>query len=185
MRPEHPIIRFRKYCRAVQGCWLWTGYLDRNGYGKLHINAKFTNTKKNRVVYAHRWGYEYFKGPVPKGLVLDHLCRNPRCVNPEHLEPVPQGINSLRGVGLVAINAAKTHCPLGHAYDDQNTILAKNANHRQCRTCRNRQSRKRWKSATYRAYMKKYKQKWIKRNPTYWSDYYWRKKRKHEKAAKS
>lgn len=63
---------------------------------------------------AHRAVYEHLRGPIPVGLELDHLCRNTRCVNPAHLEPVTHRENALRGVGVSAINAAKTHCKYGH-----------------------------------------------------------------------
>lgn len=69
-------------------CWHWTGNLNL-GYGRIAINRKPT--------YAHRWSYEYHIGPIPDGLVLDHLCRNRWCVNPYHLDPVPIAVNVSRG----------------------------------------------------------------------------------------
>lgn len=67
-------------------------------------------------VAAHRLAYELEIGPIPEALHLDHLCRNHACVNPWHLKPVTQKINSLRGTGAPAVNAQKTACPQGHAY---------------------------------------------------------------------
>lgn len=66
------------------GCWLWQGTLDPLGYGRFGRKL------------AHRCGYERHIGPIPAGLVLDHLCVNPPCVNPAHLEPVTQSVNMQR-----------------------------------------------------------------------------------------
>lgn len=87
-------------------CWLWVGRVDRAGYAQVKIG--------NRSPMAHRWAYELLVGPIPDGLTLDHLCRQPSCVNPDHLEPVSQRANNLRApTSLTTINATKTHCPAG------------------------------------------------------------------------
>lgn len=78
--------------------------------------------------------YELTKGPVPEGLILDHLCRNPSCINPDHLEPVTYQVNVLRGIGPCAINATKTHCPQGHAYAGRN-LFVNLKGERICRKC--------------------------------------------------
>lgn len=73
-------------------CWEWTIKVDqKTGYGQ--------KTWGNRTVLAHRWMYEVFNGPIPSELVIDHLCRNRKCVNPWHLEPVTQSTNVSRGRG--------------------------------------------------------------------------------------
>ena len=74
---------------ADGGCILWGGHLSKWGYGRV--------TYKGRLVQAHRVAYELFKGPIPEGLQLDHLCRVRNCVNPDHLEPVTPSENTLRG----------------------------------------------------------------------------------------
>jgi hypothetical protein len=83
---------------------------------------------------AHRVAFEWLVGPVPKGLVLDHLCRNRGCVNPSHLEPVTQQVNTLRGAGPAARNANKAHCKWGHEFTPENTGVDKRGK-RWCKTC--------------------------------------------------
>lgn len=112
---------------ASGGCWEWIASVTANGYGQFAVS-------KTEVARPHRWAYEALVGPIPEGLQLDHLCRNRRCVNPAHLEPVTARENTLRGETRAAANAAKTHCPLGHAYDEANTFLYQGR--RTCRTCR-------------------------------------------------
>ena len=101
---------FQKVVETPAGCWEWTGTLTKHGYGQISFGTRVTR----KVFLAHRWAYEYIVGLVPGGLVLDHLCRNRKCVNPKHLEPVTNRENLLRGDGWSGSNARKTHCPRGH-----------------------------------------------------------------------
>ena len=113
-------------------CWEWTGHIrKRDGYGIFAI----TQYKKK---YAHRIVYELVKGQIPKNLVLDHLCRNKKCVNPAHLEPVSNRENILRG----NIHNKKIQCPKGHEYKGKNLIITKWG--RQCRICNNNNDAKRY-----------------------------------------
>lgn len=87
-----------------------------------------------RTMRAHVWAYEFMVEAVPDGLQLDHLCRKPACVNPEHLEPVSPRVNTLRGLAPSAMNAVKTHCKRGHGFTSTNTYLRTDGS-RVCRRC--------------------------------------------------
>jgi len=113
-------------------CWLWTGYINKEGYGEYVSKALTTRL-------AHRIAYGLDKGGLPK-LPLDHLCRHRHCVNPDHLEPVTSKVNTRRSnVGLNS--ARKTECPHGHPYDEENTLVY--GGKRFCRTCKNQRNRDR------------------------------------------
>ena len=117
-------------------CWLWTGGKNQYGYGRFYVAAG------QPQAVAHRAVYELHRGPVPAGLVLDHLCRVPACVNPDHLEPVSHAENLRRGATKGgALYTPPTHCPHGHEYDESNTYWRRGAAGnmtRDCRACRNR-----------------------------------------------
>lgn len=104
-------------------CLEWMGPpLKSGGYGNFRVNGK---AKK-----AHRFLWEFIHGPVQKGLELDHLCRNPICVNPLHLEPVTHKENMRRGY-----YGMRTHCKKGHPYDADNTYICKRGK-RSCKMCK-------------------------------------------------
>lgn len=105
--------RFLAKIEKTNDCWFWKSWITREGYGQFSIHDK--------AYFAHRVSYELFKCDIPKGLILDHLCRNPSCVNPEHLEAVTYKINTLRGnAGLW--QKQKTHCPKGHELRGDNLV---------------------------------------------------------------
>lgn len=99
-------LRFWNKCipEPMSGCWLWIAGKTTAGYAHYGIA---TNTMR----YGHRVSYEALVGPIPSGLTIDHKCRVRCCVNPMHLEPVTNQVNSLRGIGPTAVNAAKQACP--------------------------------------------------------------------------
>ena len=94
------------------GCWIWTGFADKAGYARL----RGSGGRYAEVLYAHRYSYERFVGPIPDGLTIDHLCRVRRCVNPVHLEAVTHRENMLRGESPAAKAVRRGTCPSGHAY---------------------------------------------------------------------
>lgn len=114
--------------RLESGCIEWRGSRLWNGYGKFKVDG--------RMVLVHRFAYEQARGPVPAGLELDHLCRNRACLNVDHLEPVSRRENALRGEAPSAVNARKTHCVHGHAFDDANTRVIRRADGSGFRVCR-------------------------------------------------
>jgi|GEM_PF-572312 len=126
-------------------CRLWRGSCNDKGYGQLRVHRK---TRR-----AARVAYELFKGPIPKRYVLDHLCRRRRCINEDHLEPVTNRVNLLRGNTFASRHAMKTHCANGHAFSVENTYLyswpkwkGPRCPVRMCRQCvKNRASAKRRK----------------------------------------
>ncbi len=110
------------------GCALYHGALDRDGYG--HI----TTERRGQTYRVHRLIYEFFVAPIPDGLQLDHLCRVRNCVRPDHLEVVTLKENVLRGEGISAENARKTHCWRGHEFTPENTGTTEQEG-RYCRAC--------------------------------------------------
>lgn len=113
---------------VANGCIEWTAALNE-GYGVLRI----FRDGAWRVGLAHRLAYEHYVGPIPEGLELDHLCRNRKCCNHNHLEPVTRRENLLRGDTLPASQVRRTHCPKGHEYTQINTRLHRRK--RQCIAC--------------------------------------------------
>lgn len=118
---------WRRVDREPDGCWQWTGYRRRTGYGEWHPERHVRRL-------AHRHAYELLVGAIPDGKVLDHLCRNRGCVNPAHLEPVTIGENVLRGDTIPARWAQRTHCQQGHALTPDN-LKKDRGRGRECRTC--------------------------------------------------
>lgn len=123
------------------GCWEWTLRRNNVGYGVISLGSRADGSG-----LVHRVAWQLWKGPIPEGLTLDHLCHKPeecaggdtcphrRCCNPDHLEPVPMRENTLRGNSVAALNARKTHCKWGHEFTSESTLIRPDGS-RQCRIC--------------------------------------------------
>jgi hypothetical protein len=130
---ERPIEEVLKQYKVEGGCWSWTGSINRGGYGtfKRFLDAKYVG------VLAHRFSFEVHHGrTIVRGMELDHLCRNRRCINPDHLEEVTRRENILRGEGPTAVNARKVQCKRGHEFAGDNLLYTPQGG-RRCRTCEN------------------------------------------------
>lgn len=126
-----------EYRPTLGPCWLWTGEINRDGYGIFVVGERPSADGKRRRIrrVAHRWGYEQFVGPVDDDLDVDHLCRVTACVNYErHLDPTTRQENMLRGFTLGAYNAGKLVCVRGHEFTPETTRLTTRGN-RSCVPC--------------------------------------------------
>lgn len=131
---------------AESGCWRWTAWVGGQGYGLIYMAGRGSS----EAVGAHRAMYEVHRGPIPEGLALDHLCHNRdtscrggktclhrRCVNPDHLEPVPSAVNTARGrAGEINRErlSSRTHCTHGHEFTAEN-VRFDSRGRRACRAC--------------------------------------------------
>lgn len=123
----HPPIGARITWGTEHECWEWMGHRTTNGYGRVTINGKSHPV--------HRVTYTYFRGDIPAGLEIDHLCRNRACVNPNHLEPVTRLENMRRAAAVI------THCPKGHELSPANlTAYGLKRGVRECRECHRQRS---------------------------------------------
>lgn len=127
-----------------EGCLLWMAGLNGGRYGKFSLGGQYQS--------AHRVSYVLAYGPIPEGLVLDHLCRVRHCVAPLHLEAVTQRENTLRGM-TGHHNATRTHCPQGHPYAGENLIIRPTG--RGCRECRRERGR------SYRRRQRAFAKAWL------------------------
>jgi HNH endonuclease len=142
--------------RGEGECWPWKGARQKEGYGRISTRLKPTASGTR---LAHRAVYELICGPIPKGLVLDHLCRHPWCVNPLHLEPVTQKENTERGLHGVL----RTHCLRDHELTPANTQIIRADNSRRCRECCRLKQAERMKDPVLRERQRAGTREWRKR----------------------
>ena len=126
-RSQDWLARLFRGAKPIGRCIIWTKGKTDKGYGTIR--------KDGRTQVVHRVAYEAQNGPVPKGLILDHLCRNRACLNPAHLEPVTHRVNILRGICPTAINARKKICSKGHSLTDKSNMRVRATGGRACRAC--------------------------------------------------
>lgn len=115
-------------------CWVCSLSISGNGYSSVMLRDPRRRESSHRFMYEHRFG------PIPDGLVIDHLCRVRACVNPDHLEPVTQAVNTLRGVSLNALTIKTGLCKRGHSMEDAYVL---SNGKRRCRPCALAAERKR------------------------------------------
>ena len=138
-------------------CWEWTGGKFSNGYGFFKVNKK--------MLRAHRFSYEYFKGTLQTDQHIHHTCKNKICVNPDHLQqllPKEHSYNSSFH------NALKTHCKYGHEFTGENTRIKINGK-RGCKTCELIQGRIRQRKNPQK--QTEYTMKWRSKNKEKWKEY--------------
>ena len=111
---------------SPSGCWEWTGYRDKDGYGRARYAGK--------PWQAHRALFTLVVGPIQEGMFLHHLCLNKSCANPLHLEVVTPQENTRRNLSPHSCNARKSRCDHGHLFDYANTYR-QGGKRRQCRKC--------------------------------------------------
>lgn len=121
--PEDPLVDDR--VRSSE-CWMWSGGYNSNGYPRYNCKVPGMGTIPYRI------SWKILVGDIED--TLDHLCRNPGCVNPEHLEDVSPKENALRSDNPPGRNARKTHCIRGHPFNGEN-LLIRPTGHRTCREC--------------------------------------------------
>lgn len=143
--PSQPLPRdaagFWARVEKTDTCWVWRGWVTAAGYGRIRLR------QRNWLV--HHVSLAFAGIEVPEGMTADHLCSNPLCVRPEHLQIVTRSLNTMRAndrrrrarplpvpVKRTPPNSAKTHCPRGHAYTPENTYNPPGGHaRRMCRTC--------------------------------------------------
>lgn len=132
MAKKQPVIpRFMAKVEQTDTCWLWKAWVEKNGYGRFWLDG--------RQHGAHRIAYELFKGPIPDGLEIDHLCRVKHCVNPEHLEPVTTAENIRRMTRhRTPYQSLRRECPNGHPYEENTATRTEG---RRCLTCKQEANR--------------------------------------------
>lgn len=120
----------RKHGYTIEecGCWEYQGIVDKHGYPFLSV-YRYKNRTKPTSVFAYRYYFELWVGEIPEGMELDHLCNNPLCINPEHLEPTTRAENMRRAA------ERRTHCKHGHEHSVHGFMFWGTRKRRECKAC--------------------------------------------------
>ena len=127
-------FRSRYIKRRATACWEWKTP-DARGYGKFHFHGMSHQ--------AHRVAWTIHRGLIPAGMVLDHLCRNHSCVNPDHLEVVTQKVNMDRSPLTVYASIRESgRCQRGHDLTRPEAwYVSTSTGRRYCLECRKERNR--------------------------------------------
>lgn len=145
-------LRFKsKFVKRDSGCWEWIGLLNSKGYGVYNQSKNLVNQK----LMAHRVSYFLAHGSLLSNLVVDHICKNRKCVNPLHLRQVTLAENTLNNsISTSAINKRKTHCIRGHELSPTNARVKTNYKngkiYRSCIDCEKNRDKLRWKNGMFK-----------------------------------
>jgi hypothetical protein len=127
MATARALANLIRFSLIDDGCWEWAGDFYPNGYGRCHTGGA------GKAQGAHRVAFEVFNGPIPEGLVVNHLCENKGCVRPDHLVATTPRANTMYSDTPARRNLNKTHCARGHAFAE--TAFYSGTTSRRCRTC--------------------------------------------------
>lgn len=122
------IDRWYKSFEKTKTCWIWTAFIGSNGYGRFWA--------KRKLWLAHRFAFMLSGRLIPSGFVVDHVCRNRLCVNPDHLRKITSRENTLNGIGITAIRARRESCDKGHPWAKTVIRINPKTGGRQCEVCR-------------------------------------------------
>ena len=125
--PMNILERFWSKVEKTDNCWNWKG-ASGGRYGRFNIGDR-------KMVQTHRFAYELTKGQIPEDKVIDHLCKNIKCCNPDHLDIVTQKENIMRSNNHVAKRALSRYCIRNHPLFGKNLLLNPKDGRRLCREC--------------------------------------------------
>lgn len=140
-----PELQRRLIVQGDRGCWIWTGYLNERGYGRVSYGGRYP--------YVHRLVWTLLADAIPVDRELDHLCKVKACANPAHLEPVTHQVNFERSLGELRAAAklrVKSHCKRGHPLSGDNLYVVPKTGERCCRECRRAEARERYRRKVIR-----------------------------------